>query len=63
MNLRICLATRRRLRRNSQIPTTNHQMMTENPMTKILRIQIGKYRLGHLDIGHWNLFGAWDLVG
>jgi len=29
-------------------------------MTKILEKDLGGF--GYLDIGHWDLFGVWDLV-
>jgi hypothetical protein len=45
-----------------QIPSTNNQIMTETPMTQIPKIKLIDALLGHLNIGDWNLFGAWDLV-
>jgi hypothetical protein len=45
-----------------QIPSTNHQIMTKTPMTQISKIKLIDAILGHLNIGDWNLFGAWDLV-
>jgi hypothetical protein len=48
---------------NHQIPSTNNQRMFEFPMTEILKIiRMIKMSFGHLNFGHWNLFGAWDLV-
>jgi hypothetical protein len=31
-------------------------------MTKILKMGLIFMCFGYLDIGYWNLFGAWDLV-
>jgi hypothetical protein len=33
--------------------------MTETAKVRLLNLNIC---IGYLDIGHWNLFGAWDLV-
>jgi hypothetical protein len=45
---------------NDQIPSTNHQIMTKIPMTEIIRLI--NFCFDYLDIGNWNLFGAWNLV-
>ncbi len=31
-------------------------------MIQILKIGLRKMSFGYLEIGYWNLFGAWDLV-
>jgi hypothetical protein len=46
-----------------QSPNSKHQIPNNNqmPITEILR-KIKNFSLGYLNIGHWNLFGVWDLV-
>jgi hypothetical protein len=47
---------------NNQIPSTNHQIMTEISMTEIPNISNNDSVI--LDIrtlGNWDLFGVWNL--
>jgi hypothetical protein len=48
---------------NYQIPSTNNQIMFQISMSRNSKNNNKiKMSLGHSNFGHWNLFGAWNLV-
>jgi hypothetical protein len=70
------LGIKKKQRRNNQTPSTclrrsacpPHEASAGGASRRqakyqiISKSQLPKFCFGYLEIGHWNLFGAWDLV-